>query len=743
MSTTPPPPPSARAGMPARPQQSSGPSGAPALDPVKILQRFKFVLVGSVFLGVAVGVVAHVLFSMFMPKFTAHITWECKPAEESVEIISVATVDETEMERFMGTQVAMMKSELILSKVISDPRLQDFAPKWSAKYVNKGNLNIVEAFEDFEGMVNANAVPKTFLIRLTVTTGDKNDSAGLVTMIQDAYLQELDRRYNLNVVSRRSAIRDSITATEATMNDLAKRKSRLVSEERIDSIDSDQSAASGQLRLINAELLNVQQSLEALTVIRSNDEAQLQRDTGIDYDSTLRASTEQLPMMQTFRQQLKGLEAVLVGLQADGIQPDHRQYKQIENQITAHKRKIEDSREELLREAFEARVQNTIITIQQLRAQEAEMNTQREALEERLTELTRISEQIADIDRQIEGKINQIGIQETALADLQAASNLTTAQRVSVVEAATIPDRPTFPVLYIMVPAGVFLVSGLTAAIVLLMEFLDQRIKSASDIRAIPRARSLGIIMDASEDPSEPDSVGTAFADAPGSVFAEHFRQLRTGVNTAMTRNGHKSLVVVGGIPKSGASSIVSNLAQASVVSGMKTLVIDANLRRPSLHAVLGAGDGQGLGDVLKGDASFDSCIVQIDQGPAFLRAGSKQNRHPEMLGSQAMKDLLNEVSGQYDQILIDVAPAIVAGDAMTLAGMTDASMLVVRAMSEKRGQVARMARELGDCRSELLGIVVNAVRSSAGGYMRKNIRTSFNYRSTDDVKDTVPSDAA
>jgi polysaccharide biosynthesis transport protein len=724
--------PQRKPGMPGPTQQSAG-GAAVAIDPMKLLHKYKFVLVIAAVVGVFVGYGAHVLFAKFAPKYTSHITWECSPAEDSIEVINVREVNETEMDRFMGTQVATMKSQLILNKVIADPRLPDLAPSWSSNYLRRGNIDVVEAYKDFEKMVSASAIPKTFLIRLSVTTGDRQDAAGLVTMVQDAYLNELNSQYNRDVVSRREAIRDSIETTNDAIADLTARKTRLVREEQIDSIDSARSTASERLRLINAELVGIQQSLEALAVIRANDEAQLQRDTGIEYDSQLRETVNLSPMMQTFKQELKRLETHLVALQSSGIRPDHRQYKQVESQIDAHKRKIENTREELLREAFEARVQSTKTTVQQLRAQEAELLTQKEELAEKLTELTRITQEIADIDRQIDGKINQLGTDEAALSDLEAASNLSSAQRVNVVESATIPDLPTFPVLFVMVPAGMFVIFGLTVGGILAFELLDQRIKSAADIRMIPRAGSLGILMDASEDPSSPENVSTAFADMPGSVFAEYFRQLRTSVLANLSKGEHRTLLVVGAMPRSGSTTVVTNLAQSCVASGLNTLIIDANFRRPSVHTSLGLGDGDGLGDVLAGETTLDQCLVQIDEGPSVLRIGTKKNRQVERLSSRAMKDLLAELSSKYDLVLIDVAPSIVAGDAGILANITDASMLVVRAMSEKRGQVARMSRELSDANSEFIGIVVNAVRSAAGGYMRKNIRTSFNYRNVEE----------
>jgi len=336
-----------------------------------------------------------------------------------------------------------------------------------------------------------------------------------------------------------------------------------------------------------------------------------------------------------------------------------------------------------------------------------------------------------------------MGEQEKSLSDLQAAAGLTSAQRVEVKVAATVPDLPTFPVLFVIVPAGMLIVVGLTVGVIVLFEMLDQRIQSASDIRMIPRTRSLGMLLDACEDPSAPKTISTAFADAPDSVFAEHIRQLRTNVSASIHRAGHHSLVVVGAMPQSGATSVITNLAQSLVANGTKTLIIDANIRRPGIHTALGLKAGPGLSDVLAGESSLESCVIKVNDGLSVLQVGSSKNRMAEQLSSQKMKQLLQQTKENYDLVLIDVAPAIVAGDAVILSNMADASMLVVRAMSEKRGQVARMSREFNESSAEFLGVLVNAVRSAAGGYMRKNIRTSFNYRSKEETSKVSPKDTA
>lgn len=712
----------------------SAPQMAPSIDPIKLLHKYKLVLVGAFFVGMFVGIVAHFGFARFAPRYTSEVYFECLPAETNVEDISVSQVDNDEMERFMGTQVDRMKSEQVLRKVIADPRLAQIAPNWSRKYMSGSTISVSDALDDFQDMVSAYAIPRTFLIRLSVSAGNKNDAAGLAGMVKEAYLGDRSTSYNRNVVARRASLRDSIENTGTTIEELTARKARLVREERIDTVESDQSSVAGSLALVNSQLVGIQQQIEAIRVIRSQDEAQLQRETGIEYDSSLRNLVNESILIRTFQQELKALETRLIGLKSDGIQPEHRQYKQLVNQIKAHERKIEKAREELLRDAFEARLQNSITTLAQLQAQEADLLTQKEELEEELTELTRITEEISDIDRQIEAMIRLQGDQEAQLSDLQSSASLDTSRRVQVEAPETVPDFASFPKIFLMVPAGVFITMGLTAGIIVLLELLDQRVKSVSEIRAIPLIDALGMIMDAEEDPSTIESAATAFADHPNSVLAEHYRSLRTSMDRVLRNSDIRTILVVGAMPRSGATTTVTNLGQAFVASGKRVLLLDANVRRPKIRESLGIGVSPGLGDYISGKSELDACITSIDGGPDVIGAGSESARQVEHLSSEKMTELLAEFSHRYDIVLIDVAPAIVAGDAAVLANRCDASMLVVRAMAEKKGQVARLAREISDCKAQLLGAVVNGVQSAAGGYMRQNIRTTYTYHERQDT---------
>lgn len=716
-----------QAGMP-RSGPPAGGGGASTFDPVKLLLKYKFMLVGAMFLGGVVGIAAHFFFLAFFPGFRSTVLFECSPVQTNIAEISVGEIDEDEMARFMGTQVETLKGELVMNSVLADPRLATEAPGWYGKYLDRGRFDVVEAYQDIEKIIKAYSIPNSYLIELSVTIGDKEDAAGMVRLVKENYLRILTSGTNSTVTEKKEQIRKSINASDSALTVLTNRKNRLLQDQGINTINSTDSAEAEMLRLLNAQIIGLQQQKEAYQVILANDEAQLKKETPIVYDSILRERVEQYPQILYLKQRIIDYKSNLNALEQAGIGRAHRTYKITKQTLDASERQLESTREQLLLEAFESRVDSTRMALSQIEAQVVDLLNQKETLTVRLNALTKLSEEIIEINRQIENTLVLKGTQETELSQITSAAGLNSASRITVVKSENVPDRPSFPVIYVMIPAGIFLTTAFVAGILVVFEMLDQRVKSPADIALIPRTPILGMIPDAEEDPAKHESLNTLFLDSPSSVLAEHYRQLRTKVIKRMAAHDHTTLMVVGAMPGSGATSVTTNLALASMASGKSVLVIDTNFRRARIHSAFGLPESPGLAEVLAGDKAFSEAVTTLDNGLHVLAAGSRNMRVVERLGTDMMGQVLAEASSQYDLVLLDVAPAIVAGDALTLASNVDATILVARAMQEKRGQVARLKNELSDTRAEFLGVLVNGVKSSAGGYMRKNIRTSHQY---------------
>lgn len=718
-----------------RPQPPQGGAPAVTIDPIKLLKKYKLTFGAAFFVSVILGIGAYFALRATVPSFTSEVIFECMPAENDPSKVYTTNVDPDEIDRFMLTEVSKMTSDATFNRVLRDTRLNSEAPTWYKHHTNSGQLDVNDALKTLQGGIfrrgiSASVIPETYFIRLSVPASTAKDAAGLARLVREAYLQDLQQGKNRQITDQRDSLADRVKQLNDQITDLQSRRSRIVRDEELDTIDANRSEARSKLEDVSEKLLEVQQGIEAVQVQLERFEDMLTSPAGIQYTDTQRAQAEQNPLVASLQQQLKNLEASRLALQRDGVLPNHRTYRQLEAQIAGVEQKLADAKEEKLREIFDAEVDGTRRTMAQLRAQESDLLTQQETLRTKLTELTGTLNEVTDLKAQIDRLIDQKAEASAKLDDLVTRASLESVGRVRVQLGEQVPNEMSFPKIIIIVPLTVLLVCGLTGGAAVLRELLDQRVKSPADVGLIPRTRVLGVVPLASEDPSEPERVERAFDDQPRGVLAESYRQLRTSLLKSMNRAGHRSLVVASGQPGSGATSVISNLALACAAMDQRVLVIDGNFRRPAMHKVYDAPDTPGLADVLAGETTLAEAkrateVANLD----LLVAGTKQLRIFERLGTEAMAGLLTEAGEDYDLILIDVAPCLVAGDAQALANRADASMLVVRAMGEKRGMVARLKNELSDSRAEFLGVLVNAVRSAAGGYMRKNIRTSHDYQ--------------
>jgi Mrp family chromosome partitioning ATPase len=237
----------------------------------------------------------------------------------------------------------------------------------------------------------------------------------------------------------------------------------------------------------------------------------------------------------------------------------------------------------------------------------------------------------------------------------------------------------------------------------------------------------MGVVPLAGEDPSNPKHFETIFRDKPEGVLAESFRQFRTSLIKQLNAAGTRRCLVCSGVPGSGATGVVTEPGAAPRPrSTCACSSIDANYRRPGIHTASSGCEGAGLADVLAGTRTSLGEAGRHQQRPAPASPpASRELRVFERLGTAAMDALLAEARRSYDLVLVDAAPTIVAGDAMALATRCDASMLVVRAIAEKRGMVNRIKNELARLACRAARRLVNGVRAAAGGYMKRNIRTT------------------
>ncbi|MEM9165728.1 MAG: hypothetical protein AAGB48_01750 [Planctomycetota bacterium] len=704
-------------------------SSATALDPVKLLKKYLIVLIIAGFIGIAFGVGGFIALRRFAPQYKSEAFFQVLAERETISEFG-SFGNKEELERFMATQANSMTSLNVLEGVVDSPRLMAEAPNWAGQFKDGGGgLNKSDALIELQETLIARPMSSTTYIQLSLSYSEKQDVFTIVDLVTDAYLDFARNQVNQGRSETRSQLNRLINDLRDAVERDQRAIDRLLIDNQLESVDSKLSEDAQALKLA-VEDKNEVNSFISLSETQQKEYLNILNDpAGVTYPDDIRAQVNADPLIQQLQSQLQARQASLRGFERLGLGPEHPQIRVVRADIDGLQEELNAKTESLLSLRFDESIDAIRRTLTQLYARQAELQDDIEEATDRLNEITQIAQEIAALQRSVEATQRRIEDNQARLDELRGVSALESANRVQLFQAPTLPDRMSFPDIKIIVPAGFLLVMGFTSVIIVLRELLDQRVKGPSDIAMLPRTPVLGMLPDIAEDPSRPKRAETAFQDRPSGVFSESVRQLRTSMTKKIQLAGHRSVLIVPATPGSGATTLLTNVAQAAAAAESRVLIIDANLRRPALHRLFGLEAGPGLANVLGGHLPVEQAVRPTETPNLdVLTVGAQEYRVFERLSTEPMGRLLTELETRYDLVLIDVAPAIVAGDAYALANRVGGTVLVTRALSVKRGMVGRLKNELADTRAEFLGVVVNGVRASAGGYFKSNMRTAHAY---------------
>jgi len=203
----------------------------------------------------------------------------------------------------------------------------------------------------------------------------------------------------------------------------------------------------------------------------------------------------------------------------------------------------------------------------------------------------------------------------------------------------------------------------------------------------------------------------------PKSISAESYRTLRTNIQYSSFDKEIKVIVVTSSEPGEGKSTTAGNLALSFAQAEKKTLMIDCDLRKPSIHKNFRISNLIGLSDVIVGKEKIQDAVHEYNDYLSVLTSGKLPPNPSEMLGSKAMTSLLEALKLRYDIIILDSAPLQAVTDAQILSTKADGTILVVRAERTKKDSVVQGKALLDKVGAKILGIVLNGVENSRRKY--------------------------
>ena len=406
----------------------------------------------------------------------------------------------------------------------------------------------------------------------------------------------------------------------------------------------------------------------------------------------------------------------------------------------------------------------------------------REGLAERQRSLVELQGELAGIpeatsrlgslERQVALKTESLNLFQRRLqdAEIQQASEI---REVSIVEQASFADVLPEPSIMLKTLAGLMVGIMLGGVFAFILESMDTSIGTIDDVEEYVKLPVLGVIphldlelvkkkilIDEMGGDVSPDELnrmaGLCTHFAPTEPISEAFRSMRAQLEVPLKSNGWKTLMVTSSVLQEGKTNTATNLAVVFGQSGQKTLLIDTDFRRPSIHKVFGLPQSPGLSEVLLGMTDWQSAVQSMDDlilgkmglknshvTPGldylyFLTSGRRVNNPAELLSLDKVKGILPEMCAIYDIIIVDISPVLPVAEASQLAPGVDATLLCYQIGRIGREVVTRTKTRLETVGANVIGLVMNDIEAEIY-HTRDYEYDGYKYK----YEDSTPEEAA
>lgn len=708
--------------------QRGKPQG-PTVDPIRILRQHAWLLVGAAGAGLVFGAVAHFVALWVYPLWGGTVMFEIRPEVTGAKEAVVREIVQDEAVARLGqTESQKMVSKSVLELAMKAPDIGN--TKWGEAYPT-----VDERIEELEDELRVGHKRGTQLFTLSWRAHDKNDVPTVLNRVADTYMSTRENEDNERAArskaqfeQKKTAVEDEIRTLKAEIQDFIRKNGITAGSER----DLSDQRSTENLARLQAD------TIRELTLAQARLDSIDRRIVEQRYeDEDRRRALDDM----SIRQLERDMQNIQVGLNSarQRFGDTHPAVRALEDSERAASDRYKSALEEAMRRNLLADKTELAQRVGGLKELVAKQTEDRANAERKLQELTA---QISALDALKEQLVQKEATRkdlQNLITDIDLLQAREDFRRVRLVQRAVTPKEMDFPQLKYMIPGGAVLLLVLVGGFVFLREVLDQRVKQPSDLAGMGGARLLGVIPDLADDPSGPKAAELAVLRDPGTMTAEMFRQVSAALRKAVDGGGFRSVAVVSAHPGAGTTTLVSNLAASARSAGRSVAVVDANFRRPRLAAVMGCDpDAPGLGDMLMGK----EVAAQDAGGIHVYGAGTPESRVFERLSGDEIRRAIQRIRERHQVVIVDLPPTLVAGESMVIADCCDSAMLVVRAMLDQRGLVAKTVGQVQETHAVLLGTVLFRPQQTVGGYFRKNAELMAEYAKPEGAAASAPAPA-
>jgi succinoglycan biosynthesis transport protein ExoP len=300
---------------------------------------------------------------------------------------------------------------------------------------------------------------------------------------------------------------------------------------------------------------------------------------------------------------------------------------------------------------------------------------------------------------------------------------------VQLVDEAQPDNKPVRPNIPLNISLGVIVGLIMGFGLAFFIEYLDTSVKTIDDVERALQAPVLGVI---------PQNVGSLLQEGPDSPHAEAYRVLRTNLLFSRKENDLRTITVVSGGAGEGKSTTIFNLAAVFAQNGARVLLVDSDLRRPSLHKVLNVSNSLGLTNLLLKQNTIEE-VIQTTPLPTlhFMASGKLPSSSLGVLNSTQMRDFIQKARERYDFVFFDSPPIMGVSDASILASEVDIALLVIQYRKYPQVMTQRAKQMVEKVGGNLLGVVLNNINISQDSYYYYYSGYYYDYYSKNEDSDS------
>lgn len=355
--------------------------------------------------------------------------------------------------------------------------------------------------------------------------------------------------------------------------------------------------------------------------------------------------------------------------------------------------------------------------ISELKRKLAALEVHKVEVEKRLKDYRNLLAQLPDVAKDLallELKVSTRKALYAALVEYQSKVRLAKEMALSdvtVVQKAEIPEKPQIPNKRLNFAVAIFLGILVGAGLAFLIEYLDDTVSTPDDLEHVGDVVFLGAI------PKFSTARGNLLSTRPrtDSVF-EAYRTVRNSLKFASLDSPLKSIVVTSSIESEGKSLTAANLGISLAHEGGRVIIVDADLRKPMVHTLFAVPNDIGVTSVLLGQVELPDAIVETEvEQLNVLPSGPIPSDPAKAVESRKMKELVDRLGEEYEYVLLDTPPLLYVNDALITASTTDGTVVVAESERVTRHAAASSLEMLADAKANVVGIVLNKLRSRSG----------------------------